>query len=259
MAKRKTKRNAGRLEVRRGFKIRKDPMVRLAEDGPLPDVHDCMGLTRAHGQPVLFAVARDARTIFASWNIDWPSLFEKVLPVDRQVHLRLYGADGLQEKSVAVEPMAMMHYLTTSGLHTSYRLEIGYYQPADAWHSAATSQEIVMPPSAIGKTADVDLATIPFHVAFQQLVNLFESDSKIPLAVAISRFEKDVLSSEQSNPLTAADKELLRELGISLPQIEAAWRRFDETDAEKLVKLTRGQPALGATSPSREFGEGSWS
>ena len=234
-------------------------MVRLPEGGPRPDVPDCMSLTRVCGQPFLFAIARDAHTIFASWNIDWPSLFEKVLPVDRQVHLRLYGADRLQEKSVAVEPMAMMHYLTTSGLHTSYRLEIGYYQPADAWHSAATSQEIVMPPGVIGKTADVDLATIPFHVAFQQLVNLFESDSKIPLAVAISRFEKDVLSSEQSNPLIAADKELLRELGISLPQIAAAWRRFDETDAEKLAKLTGGQPALGATSPSRKFGESSWS
>jgi hypothetical protein len=257
MAKIKTKRNAGRLEVRRGFKIRKYPMVRLAEGGPLPDVHDCMGLTRVWEHPFLFAIARDARTIFASWNIDWPSLFEKVLPVDRQVHLRLYGADGLQEKSVAVEPMAMIHYLTTSGLHTSYRVEIGYYQPADAWHSAATSQEIVMPRSAIGKTADVDLAAIPFHVAFQQLVNLFESGSKIPLAVAISRFEKDMLSSEQSN--TAADKELLRDLGISLPQIAAAWRRFDETDAEKLVKLTGGQPALGSTSPSREFGKSSWS
>ena len=57
----------------------------------------------------------------------------------------------------------------------------------------------------------------------------------------------------------AADKKLLRDLGISLPQIAAAWRRFDETDAEKLVKLTREQPALEATSRSREFGESSWS
>ena len=259
MEKRKTKRNAGRLEARRGFKIRKDPMVDLAEDGPLPDVHDRLGVTRVHGQPFLFAIARDSQTIFASWNIDWPSLFEKVLPVDRQVHLRLYGADGLQEKSVGVEPMAMTHYLTTSGLHTSYRVEIGYYQPTDAWRSAATSQEIVMPPNAIGKTAGVDLATIPFHAGFQQLLNLFGSDRKTPLAVAISRFEKRVLRSEQVERLIAADKEVLRELAISLPQIAAGWRRFGETDAEKLVKLAGAQPALGATSPSREFGENSWS
>jgi hypothetical protein len=254
MTKRETKRNAGRSLAHRGFKIRQGPVVHLAEQGPLPDVHDGRGPTHVCGQPFLFAIARDPQTIFASWNIDWLSLFEEVLPVDRQVHLRLYGADGLQEKSVAVEPMAMMHYLTTSGLHTSYRVEIGYYQPADAWHSAATSQEIVMPPGAIGKTADVDLATIPFHVGFQQLLNLFVSDDKIPLAVAISRFEQHVLSSEQSNPRTAADKEVLRELAISLPQIAAVWRRYDEIDAEKLVKLTRSQPVLAATSPSREFG-----
>ena len=66
MAKRKTKRNAGRLEAHRGFKIRQGPMVHLAEDGPLPDVPDRMGLTRVCGQPFLFAIARDARTIFAS-------------------------------------------------------------------------------------------------------------------------------------------------------------------------------------------------
>ena len=36
-------------------------MVRLAEGGPLPDVHDCMGLTRVCGAPFLFAIARDAR------------------------------------------------------------------------------------------------------------------------------------------------------------------------------------------------------
>src|SRR5512132_2167615 len=64
MVKRKTKRNARRLESRRGFKIRKAPMVRLAEDGPLPDVHDRMDPTGMRGQPFLFAIARDARTIF---------------------------------------------------------------------------------------------------------------------------------------------------------------------------------------------------
>ena len=112
MAKRKTKRNAGRLEARRGFKIRKDPMVRLAEDGPLPDIHDCMGLTRAHGQPFLFAIARDARTIFASRNIDWRSVFETAMPADRQVDLRVIGGDGVTERTVAVEPMTAMHYVT---------------------------------------------------------------------------------------------------------------------------------------------------
>ena len=259
MAERKTNRNEQTSSRGERFRISLEPVIRVGAVEARGDLNERLSLAQEHSARILFAIARDPQTIFVSWNIDWPSLFEKVMPVDRQVHLRLYGADGLQEKSVAVEPMAMMHCLTTSGLHTSYRVEIGYYQPADVWHSVAKSQEIVMPPGAIGETVDVDLATIPFHVGFEQLLNLFGSDGKTPLAVAISRFEKRVLSSEKAEGLTGADKEVLRELAVSLPQIAAASRRFDETDAQKLIKLTGAQPALDATSPSRQFGESSWS
>src|SRR5436309_5165450 len=169
MAKRKTKRNERTSQPRRGFEICKDAMVHLAEDGPLPDPSDRMRLARVHGQPFLFAIARDSRTIFASWNIDWLSVFEKAMPVDRQVHLRVYRADGLEEKSAAVEPMAGIHYVKTSEPHGFYHVEIGYYQPADIWHSVAMSNEVAMPPDGIAGTVDVDLATIPFHVSFQQL------------------------------------------------------------------------------------------
>ena len=81
-------------------------MVRLAEDGPRTDVPDCMGLTRVRGQPFLFAIARDAHTIFASWNIDWRSVFAKAMPADRQVHLRAIRGHGVIETRVAVEPMS---------------------------------------------------------------------------------------------------------------------------------------------------------
>ena len=86
-----------------------------------------MGLTHVHGQPFLFAIARDARTIFASWNIDWRFVFETAMPADRQVHLRVIGGDGVIERTVAVQPMTAMHYVTISGLHKSYRVEIGLF------------------------------------------------------------------------------------------------------------------------------------
>src|SRR5207247_8855236 len=142
---------------------------------------------------------QDASTNFDCWHIDWASLFETVMPVDRQVQLRMYDADGLQEKTVAAEPMAAMHYVTTSGSHASYRVEIGYYQPADAWHSVAISHEIAMPPTGVSETADVDLATIPFHVAFQQLLNLFGPATETRLATVLSQFQKSALSREQRN------------------------------------------------------------
>jgi hypothetical protein len=259
MAEGQTNRNEQTSKRGDRFQISVEPVIWAGADEARGDLNESLSLARERGARILFAIARDPQTIFASWIIDWASVFKNVPPVDRQVHLRLHGSDGLQEKSVAVEPMAMMHCLTASGLHTSCHVEIGYYQPPEVWHLVAKSQEIVMPPDASDETADVDLATIPFHLGFEQLLTLFRSDSKTHLAVAISQFEKHVLSSEQAERLNGADKELLGELGLSLPQMVMAWRQFAETDAQKLMKLTAERLGLHATSSSREFCESSWS
>src|SRR5438034_6752273 len=171
MAETKRNRNAQELKTSGGFRISRKPVVHITTAEERQDSPDTIGLPRKHGARILFAIARDPRTIFASWNIDWPALFEKVVPRDRQVHLRVHRADGLEQKTVAVEPLAAMHYLTTSGTHASYRAEIGYYDPADVWHSVAMSQKVVMPTDDIAETADIDLATIPFQLRFQQLLD----------------------------------------------------------------------------------------
>ena len=145
MTKRKTKRNAGRSQARHSFKICKNPMVHVADNAPSRNAHDCIDVTRVDRRPVLFAIARDPRTIFTSWNIDWRSVFEKTVPADRQVHLRVIGGDGITETIVVVEPMSDMHYLTISGLYDSYHVEIGYFQPFYTWHSVATSNVVAMP------------------------------------------------------------------------------------------------------------------
>ena len=253
MAKRKTKRNAGRLEARRGFKIRKDPMVRLAEGGPTPDVADCMGLPRVCGQPFLFAIARDAHTIFATWNIDWRSVFGKAMPADRQVHLRVIGDDGVIETRVTVEPMSAMHYLTISRLYDSYRVEIGYFQQFDTWHPVATSDEVEMPLHGSVEPADVDLATIPFHLSFQQLANLFGAANDTSVAKVVSEFQRRVLNSDKPNEATRSDTQILRNLNLSLPEIATAERDFKKIDTEKLARRARAMLRFAATSPVRGF------
>ena len=227
-------------------------MVRLAEGGPLPDARDGLGLTRVHGSPFLFAIARDARTIFASWNIDWRSVFENAMPADRQVHLRVIG-DGIIETRVAVEPMSAMQYLTISSLHDSYRVEIGYFQPFDTWHSVAMSQEVEMPPQESVGLADVDLATIPFHLSFQQLANLFGAPNNTSIARVVSEFQKRVSSSGNSNEVTRSETQILRNLNLSLSEIEAVKRDFKKIDTEKLARRARAMFRFAAASPVRGF------
>ena len=228
-------------------------MVHLFEDGPISDARDRMSLTHVHREPFLFAIARDARTIFVSWNIDWRSVFEKTMPADRQVHLRVIGGDGVIETRAAVEPMGAMHYLTISGLYDSYRVEIGYFQPLDIWHSVATSDEVEMPPPGSVRLADVDLATIPFHLSFQKLANLFEAPNDTSIARVVSEFQKRVLSSDKPNETTRLDTRILRRLNLSLPELAAAERDFKTIDAEKLARRARGMFRFAATSPARGF------
>ena len=253
MTETKRKRNTRTLKAREGFEISGEPVVRLAADNRPKDSGNSIALPRAYGPPVLFAIARDSRCIFAGWNIDWLSVFEKALPVDRQVHLRVYRADGLEEKSVAVEPMTGMHYVRTSELHGPYRVEIGYYQPVEVWHSVAMSNEIVMPPHGLTETTDVDLVTIPFHLSFQHLIESFGPANNTELATVISRFQKRALSGEKRTQLSAEEKNSLRKLDVSLSQIEAARRAFDEMDSEKLARRTGALLAFCASSPSGGF------
>jgi hypothetical protein len=239
MTKRETKRNGGRSLAHRGFKIRQGPVVHLAEEGLLPDVHDRMGPTRVCGKPFLFAIARDARTIFASWNVNWRSVFEKTMPADRQVHLRVIGGDDVIETVLAVEPMSAVHYVTISGLHSSYRVEIGYFQPLDTWHSVATSCEVEMPPHGSVELADVDLATIPFHLSFQQLANLFGAANDTSVARLVSEFQKRVLTCDKPDGATPSDTQILRSLSLSLPAILE----------RSTPKSSRGVPAECFDSP----------
>jgi hypothetical protein len=257
MTEAKRKRNRGTLKARAGFRISREPVVYLAADNRRQNGGGAVGLPRAYGPPTLFAIARDSRCIFVGWNIDWLSVFEKSMPVDRQVHLRVYRADGLKEKSVAVEPMAEMHYVSTSEPYGSYRVEIGYYQPADVWHSVVMSNEIVMPTHGITETADVDLVTIPFHLSFQQLAELLEPVNDTELATAISQFQKRALSTEERTRLSPDENRIFGKLDVSGSDIEAARHAFDETDSEKLASRFGALIAFGSTSPARGF-QGNW-
>jgi len=252
MTKRTTKRNAGRSQARHGFKVCENPTVQLANDGLLPDINP-IGVTHAHGQPVLFAIASDARTIFASWNIDWRAVFQKGMPADRQVHLRLIGGDGILETTFAVEAMGAMHYVKTSGVHNAYRLEIGYFQPFDTWNSVATSVDVEMPSQGGVELADVDLATIPFHISFQQLANVFGTTNDAPIAKVVSEFQKRVLNNGKPNEATRFDPQILSSLNLSLNDITVAERDFKKIDSEKLARRARAMFQIDATSPVRGF------
>ena len=199
-----------KVKARKTFHISRKPVVALAEDEHSHTLSNGSEFLRFHGPPRLLAVARDPRTIFAYWNVDWRSIFKNAAPIDRQVHLRIHCADGLEEKEAAVEPMAGMHYVKMSQRHRACRIEIGYYQPADVWYSVAMSNEIMIPTAETSEAGDVDLATIPFHLRFQQLVDLFGAANSDALATVISRFQSRAVSSGCEDKLSFEERQILQ-------------------------------------------------
>jgi len=226
--------------------------VPLAEDQESRDLSDGLEPTRFHGPPRLLAMARDPSTIFAYWNVDWPTIFKNAAPVDRQVHLRVHSADGLEEKEAAVEPMAGMHYLTMCQRHRACRIEIGYYQPADVWNSVATSNAIVMSSTEVSESEKVDLATIPFHLSFQQLVDLFGVNDEAVAAV-ISRFQTRAVSSARYEKLSSEERKILQRTGAALSALADARHTFNQIDSEKVKRDAETLLKSGATSRSRGF------
>ena len=132
-------------------------------------------------------------------------------------------------------------------------MEIGYFQSFDTWHSVATGDEIETPPLRSVEVAEVDSGTIPFHLSFQQLANLFGAANDTSLAKVVSEFQKRVLKSGKPNEATRSDTQILCNLNLSLPEIATAERDFKRIDTEKLARRARAMLQLAATSPARGF------
>ena len=246
----------------KGYRVSNGPIVRLARsDAKLPpEIADSVELPRVYGAPLLFAIARDPGTLFVYWNIDWSAIFENTAPVDRQVHLRLYRSDGSEELTQAVEPMAGNCYLSVAQPRKDNRVEIGYFQPEAVWNSVATSDHVTMPVDRVAGSDDVDVATIPFHLSFQRLIDLSRTSNKGALSEIVSRLQQRAVSDQDRALLTDEDWEILRAMNLPVEKLDAARREFNKRqNGAALKRRAEALLGFGASSPARGFSESSWS
>jgi len=241
-----------KMKLRRTFHISRKPIVPLAKVEHLRDLDNGFEAARFDGPPGLVAIARGPWTLLAYWNIDWVSIFKNAVPIDRHVHLRIYGGESLEEKEATIEPMVGMHHLTLSQRHRTCRVEIGYYQPADVWNSVAMSNEVIMPPGEVSESEDVDIATIPFHLSFQQLIDLYGANNET-LATVIARFQTRATSRRRYGTLTSEERKILQRSGQTLSELTDSRRIFNQIDNEKLKKHAKSLLGSGATSPLQGF------
>jgi hypothetical protein len=237
-----------------GFRISEGPVVR----GGIPQAvipSELSDLPRVYGAPMLFSIPRDPRTVFNYWNVDWSSVFAGGEPPDRQVYLRLKKSDGSEESEIVIEPMLGSYYAEVTEPGAQYYTELGYHSADGGWSVIATSEPVTMPLAAASADTDIDLATVPFHLSFQRLIDLFRGTKGNPLSLIVGKLQKRAVNSEDEAPLTPEEHEIFRAMDVSVEQLEASYEAF-RRDAEALRKKAEALLGFGASSPAHGFGSG---
>jgi len=99
----------------------------------------------------------------------------------------------------------------------------------------------------------IDVATVPFHLTFQRILDVFRGSNADELAQTLAQFQERANRSELSR-----DKaEVLRALDLSPEDLQkTAAARESLAKAERLRE--RGDKLFGSTSPGEGFGGSSW-
>src|SRR5205814_10297802 len=92
-----------------------------------------------------------------------------------------------------------------------------------------------------------DVATIPLHVSFQQLLDLFRVSNGATLAEIISEFQKRALNEKEHALLSPEERKILRAMDLSLLSTAVAWRAF-RVQAEYEMLRKRAESTLSAVS-----------
>jgi len=201
------------------------------------------------GKPLLVAIARDPRTLFVCWSVDWQAAFDNGLPADRCAHVKL--RQSRNEKTVAAEPMSGGCAIEDLEPGETYSVELGYYAPPDTWNSVVIGNEVMMPLASEAGDELVDVAIVPFHLTFQRMLNVFRGAESGDLAQRLAEFQKRAGTIK----LTREESEILRALDLSPEDLQKT--------AAARASLEKSRPlspraSFGGAGPSEGFGGASW-
>ena len=224
---------------------------RISSGSAAGDYENLGELPRSYGHPLLVAIARDPHTLFVYWDLDWPAIFGDRPPSDRKVHLRVQSSDGAEETRATVEPFAGSHCIAVSRSAASYQVELGYHEPAGVWNSVAISAPVATPPDDVADSGPIDVATVPFHLSFQRIVDAFRGSQYDgdALVEILGRLQEK--ADDPDAALAESEREILRALDLSLSETDTHDRSRLRNAGDAFATRQRVESILGFGATSR--------
>ncbi len=145
-----------------------EPPFSVAEP---PAYEDLGALPSAYGSRSLFLIARDPHWLFCYWDIDWQEYPPSRIPGGKIV-LKVYNADGAEIYAAEVDPEARNWYIPASHGNALFYAELGFTNHDGAWEVIVRSNDASTPSDAISEDVRDSFATVPYHLAFQKVLDL---------------------------------------------------------------------------------------
>lgn len=244
-----------------GFQVSARPQVGAPSDRQAGGRAASNGLPASYGTDLLYAIARDPGTLFLYWDLNWARLFAQAGLAPRQVQLRIYRADGAVEATREINPFRGHCYVEVTAGGTAYYCELGCFEGKE-WTKLARSGKTATPEAAMSEDFSAEFATLPLHLSFQRMLEVFENHNGESLAHSVSQLQEnahDEITPESTNggngnhgAERASLLEAARRAGpppALTPEQQAKWKEL----GERLGGSSWGgasESGLGGSSPA---------
>jgi hypothetical protein len=221
-----------------GFRISEKPVVGAAvsESQLSAEPPAAEQLPSYYGGDLLYAIARDPNSLFLYWDLDWPRIFSGAELTRRAVHLRISRDDGTEETTIAIDPELGYCFAGVDSANARYTCELGCFVETE-WKSLAPSASAETPASTLSDDLSAEFATLPLHLSFQRLIDIFRAaqPTRKTLATAIAEMQSKARVLQASVP--EADWPRLVEAAAALVVAEANPEAQEETYSSDLAAV----------------------
>jgi hypothetical protein len=195
-------------------------------------------LPATYGTDLLYVIARDPASLFVYWDLNWRQAFKEAGVSPRAIHLRTYRTDGRVESTQLINPFRGHCYIEVSAAGTGYFCELGCFDQ-ETWYKLARSGEAMTPESELSDDLSATFATLPIHLSFQRLLDIFQATKKDrkELALSVAELQAEARNggsrAKDSSDLAAlleSAGELSKETWTEAQR--AVWQRLTEQVAE---------------------------
>lgn len=239
-----------------GFRISDQPIVRRNGNAAAGNGGPAQGRPNVAETDLFYVIARDPKSLFVYWDLNWKRLFAEAGLSPRQVHLRIYRVNGSIEGTQEINPFRGHCYAGVATAGTGYYCELGCLDDGE-WTSLVRSGRAATPEDQMSEDFSTQFATLPLHLSFQRMLDLLRGTPAegTTLAQAVADLQDEARGTPGANGATGTPASDLNSLLQAPAAVEltagerAQWRKL----SEELAGAARGGSSaggLGGSSPA---------